>query len=81
LNFYLRRHPEIKPRLLTKFEPWYPLAFIRYNYYQNGFSFDRALGRTDLQTAEVDQRQKDNQGSNGWVVGPRKVRAETRCSS
>ena len=72
LNFYLRRHPEIKPRLLTKFEPWYPLAFIRYNYYQNGFSFDRALGRTDLQTAEVDQRQKDNQGSNGWVVGPSK---------
>jgi hypothetical protein len=31
--------------MLTKMEPWYPLAFIRYNYYQNGFSFDPALGR------------------------------------
>jgi acyl-homoserine lactone acylase PvdQ len=37
LNFYLRRHPEDKPRLLTNFEPWYPLAFIRYNYYQMDF--------------------------------------------
>ncbi|HUR97414.1 MAG TPA: penicillin acylase family protein, partial [Pyrinomonadaceae bacterium] len=27
LNFYLSRHPEIKPRLLGKIEPWYPLAF------------------------------------------------------
>jgi len=72
LNYYLRRHPEMKPRLLTKIEPWYPLAFIRYNYYQNGFSFDPALDRADLQTAEVDQKQKENQGSNGWVIGPSK---------
>ena len=70
LNFYLTRHPEVKPRLLTKIEPWYPLAFIRYNYYQNGFSFDPALGRADLETAEIGQRQKENQGSNGWVIGP-----------
>jgi penicillin amidase len=51
-------------------EPWYPLAFIRYNYYQQGFANDRALDRADLQTAAIDQRFKDNQGSNGWVIGP-----------
>src|SRR5690348_15983668 len=29
LNYFLARHPDVHPRLLTKIEPWYPLAFIR----------------------------------------------------
>jgi penicillin amidase len=70
LNFYLRRHPEVKPRLLTKFEPWYALAFIRYNYYQQGFVNDRAFRGVDLQTAEYDPKADDSRGSNGWVINP-----------
>src|ERR1041385_8849067 len=31
-NYYLERHSSVHPRLLTKIEPWYTLAFIRYNY-------------------------------------------------
>ena len=27
LNFYLATHPEVKPRVITKFEPWMPLTF------------------------------------------------------
>ena len=42
-NFYLTKHPEVRPRLITKIEPWHTLAFIRYNYYQNGFARDRAF--------------------------------------
>jgi acyl-homoserine lactone acylase PvdQ len=53
-NYYLARHPEVRPRLLTKIEPWYTLAFIRYNYYQNGFSRDRNLRQLGLQTAGID---------------------------
>src|SRR6187431_365323 len=49
-NHYLDRHTEVKPRLLTKIEPWYTLAFIRYNYYQNGFARDRNLRRVPLET-------------------------------
>lgn len=71
-NYYLERHPELKLRLLTKIEPWYPLAFIRYNYYQNGFAGDRNLRRVPLQTAELENDLKKNTGSNGWVVGPSK---------
>ena len=71
-NFYLARHPEVRPRLLTRIEPWYTLAFIRYNYYQNGFARDRNLRRTDLQTAAVEPDLKEHTGSNGWVVGPSK---------
>ena len=70
LNFYLSRHPGTKPRLLTKFEPWHPLAFIRYNYYQQGFVNDDALRGSDLQTAAIDPRLKESQGSNGWVINP-----------
>ncbi len=68
-NFYLSRHPEVRPRLLTQIEPWYTLAFIRYNYYQNGFARDPAI-RGELQTARDDRGLPSNVGSNGWVVGP-----------
>ncbi|MBA4122947.1 MAG: acylase [Acidobacteria bacterium] len=27
LNFYLLRHPQVKPRVITKFEPWMALSF------------------------------------------------------
>lgn len=27
LNYYLRTHPEVQPKLLTRFEPWMPMFF------------------------------------------------------
>jgi penicillin amidase len=71
-NYYLVRHPEVRLRLLTRIEPWYPLAFIRYNYFQNGFARDPSLRRTPLQTAGLDVDLKPHTGSNGWVIGPSK---------
>jgi acyl-homoserine-lactone acylase len=69
-NYYLERHPEVRPRLLTQVEPWHTLAFIRYNYYQNGFAHDPALLREKLQTSALDNDLKQHTGSNGWVIGP-----------
>ena len=69
-NYYLVRHPEVRLRLLTRIEPWYTLAFIRYNYFQNGFARDRSLRRAPLQTAGLDIDLTPHTGSNGWVVGP-----------
>ncbi len=71
-NYYLAQHPEVRPRLLTKIEPWYTLAFIRYNYYQNGFARDRNLRGLRLQTAAIENDLKDHTGSNGWVINPSK---------
>jgi acyl-homoserine-lactone acylase len=68
-NFYLARHSEVRPRLLMKFEPWHMLAFIRYNYFQNGFARDRAL-EGGLQTARDERGLTSNVGSNGWVINP-----------
>ena len=70
-NYYVAQHPEARPRLLTKIEPWYTLAFIRYNYYQNGFSRDPGLRRgAQFQTAANESDLKEHTGSNGWVVNP-----------
>ncbi|HEX5890653.1 MAG TPA: penicillin acylase family protein [Pyrinomonadaceae bacterium] len=69
-NYYLARHPEVRPRLLTKIEPWHTLAFIRYNYFQNGFARDPSLRRMTLQTAALENDLKEHTGSNGWVIGP-----------
>jgi acyl-homoserine-lactone acylase len=70
-NYYIAKHPEARPRLLTKIEPWYTLAFIRYNYFQNGFARDRGLRQVQLQTAENNSSDlKEHTGSNGWVVNP-----------
>src|SRR6185503_1862914 len=73
LNAYLADHPEVHPRLLTRFEPWYPLAFIRYNYYQNGFFWSAGLEPGDFEVAldDASLHLKDF-GSNGWVIGPAK---------
>lgn len=70
-NYYLAHHPEVRTRLLTKIEPWYTLAFIRYNYFQNGFARDRSLRGVGLQTAAFNDL-KEHTGSNGWVIGPSK---------
>ncbi|TMH84426.1 MAG: penicillin acylase family protein, partial [Betaproteobacteria bacterium] len=83
LNAYLKDHPDVRPRLLTRFEPWYPLAFIRYNYYQNGFFWGAGFQPSDFATAlsrprgaapgsAEDFPSRENLGSNGWVIGPSK---------
>lgn len=71
-NYFLTRHPEVRPRLLTRIEPWHTLAFIRYNYYQNGFARDRNLRQGGLQTAQNESDLNAHLGSNGWVIGPSK---------
>src|SRR5215475_3666372 len=34
LNYFLEKNPQVKPRLITKFEPWHLLAFGRFAQYQ-----------------------------------------------
>ena len=34
LNYFIEKNPQVKPRLITKFEPWYALAFGRFAQYQ-----------------------------------------------
>jgi acyl-homoserine-lactone acylase len=79
INFYLYKHPEIKPALLTHFEPWYPLLWTDGSI--------GAISTADLSTAELKafysgnndkvayvEREKNVQtGSNGFAFAPSKT--------
>lgn len=69
LNFYLAKHPEVKPQLLPRMEPWYPLAYIRYNYYQNGFLFTTGIHGDSVRIARASRGVESSTGSNGWAIG------------
>ncbi len=70
INYWIARHPETNPRLLHHIEPWYPLAFIRYLYFQQGFVFSAGLRRDELAGASHDSTFSAQTGSNGFVIGP-----------
>ena len=79
INFYLNNHPEVKPVLLTHFEPWYPLLWTDGSI--------GAISTADLSTGELKafysgntdkvayiEREKDVQtGSNGFAISPSKT--------
>ncbi|UAJ14848.1 penicillin acylase family protein [Aquirufa lenticrescens] len=77
INYYLQKHPEVKPRLITHFEPWFPLLWT-----------DGSIGAIStgdvteqetalfyglpVQVASVKYQTPDEKltGSNGFAVGP-----------
>jgi penicillin amidase len=48
LNYYLAKNPQVKPRLITRYEPWHLLAFGRFAQYQ--LFIYRRLGFKDSET-------------------------------
>ncbi|HEX8443011.1 MAG TPA: penicillin acylase family protein [Allosphingosinicella sp.] len=77
LNYYLATHPETRPRVLTRFEPWMALSFTEGSI---GADFER-VSLADLEAfygkprgpvlARQDPvRQKDPTGSNGIAIAP-----------
>lgn len=77
INYFLQKHPEVKPRLITHFEPWFPLLWT-----------DGSIGAISTgdvteqetalfygltkQVASVKYLNPDEKltGSNGFAVGP-----------
>jgi acyl-homoserine-lactone acylase len=78
LNFYLATHPEVKPRVITRFEPWMALSFSEGSI---GGDIER-VALTQLE-AFYGQRQlamtadergllfKEPKGSNGFAIAPK----------
>ncbi|KQO25032.1 penicillin amidase [Flavobacterium sp. Leaf82] len=79
INFYLYKHPEVKPALLTHFEPWFPLLWTDGSI--------GAISTADLSTGQLKafysgntdkvayiEREKNVQtGSNGFAFSPSKT--------
>jgi len=56
LNYFLEKNPQVKPRLITKFEPWYLAAFGRFAQYQL-FIYQRAgIRDVEIRTAVEEVR-------------------------
>ncbi|HET9532182.1 MAG TPA: penicillin acylase family protein [Blastocatellia bacterium] len=54
LNYFLEKNPQVKPRLITRFEPWHLLAFNRFAQYQL-FIFRRLGFRPNEMRASVQE--------------------------
>jgi len=77
VNYYLYKHPEVKPKLLTRFEPWMALTFsegsiggdiekIQVNYLK-AFYENKMMAENDL---EIPDMESDQSGSNGFAIAP-----------
>ena len=72
LNYYLAVNPQVKPRLITHFEPWHPLAFRRFILYQSFI-----YGKSGLQASDIlSAVQEIHDNKVGAVAFPADLRAE-----
>ena len=71
LNYYLAKHPEVKPRLIAHFEPWHVLAFGRQVMLELCFRYTR-LSNNYLPRS-YDQIWA-TAGSNGWAIAPQRTK-------
>ena len=80
LNYYLYTHPEIKPRVLTHFEPWMALTFT-----EGSIGGDiESVSRNELENfygesfidlpREASALAREPKGSNGFAVAPQNTR-------
>jgi acyl-homoserine-lactone acylase len=79
LNFYLHTHPEVKPKLLTHFEPWMALAFSEGSIGGDIESIDlkqlEQLYGKRSQVALADSGagfDPEPRGSNGFAIAPKR---------
>jgi acyl-homoserine-lactone acylase len=76
LNFYLATHPEVKPRAITRFEPWMALSFTEGSI---GGDIERIslkdleafYGGTRSAAVEDPFAFKEPSGSNGIAISPK----------
>ncbi len=79
INYYLEKHPEVKPKLLTHFEPWMPMYFSegsiggdieRISTRKIKKFYDNSTKKKSLGLHDGLIRLKDNEprGSNGFAI-------------
>lgn len=84
LNHFLASNPNVEPRLLRQFEPWYPLALIRYLYYQKGFLYGVPIPPRAYQEAMKESLNKlpgDPSGDGAFQLPLEEKKAEQGSNS
>ncbi len=83
LNFYLMKHPEVKPRVIKRFEPWMALTFSegsiggdieRINLAQ----LEAFYGKSPMAEVRLPEElhQREPRGSNGIAIAPDNTRTK-----
>jgi acyl-homoserine-lactone acylase len=78
LNYYLSKHPEVKPRVIQHFEPWMALSFtegsiggdiekVNLNQLQTFYGKDPIV---QAQSRADDNQPEEPRGSNGMAIAP-----------
>ncbi len=81
LNFYLAKHPEVKPRVIKRFEPWMALTFsegsiggdiekVNLNNLQAFYGKESTSAAVVEQNMEESDPDTEPRGSNGAAVAP-----------
>jgi acyl-homoserine-lactone acylase len=76
INYYLEKHPEVRPRLITRYEPWFilisgPPALGSLGITQQEIrAFYKELPSSQTPPAPVGESL--DEGSNMWAVSPKK---------
>ncbi|RIK72586.1 MAG: hypothetical protein DCC67_19055 [Planctomycetota bacterium] len=65
VNYYLQTHPQTRPRLIKRFEPWHVLAYYRHVALELTF---RLTGLADDFLPRRNPHVWAASGSNGWAV-------------
>jgi len=79
INYYLETHPEVKPRLLTHFEPWMPMYFsegsiggdierIRTSKIKAFYEGKMEIPQSEIRALEKKKEMAEPQGSNGIAI-------------
>lgn len=72
LNYFLEKNPQVKARLIPRFEPWHVLAFTLFETYRIFVMQGAGVKADDLRTAAPEVSAEAAIGSNGWAISPSK---------
>jgi penicillin amidase len=77
INYYLERHPEVRPRLIQRYEPWFALITGAPSVASLGITMQEVRDLfKDLPAAPVPSASPgesiEAEGSNMWAISPRK---------
>lgn len=74
INFFLEKHPEIRPRLISRFEPWFALVTGAPSPASVGISIQevRMLFKDIPAAPPQNPASAEAEGSNMWAISPKK---------
>jgi len=79
INFYLERHPEVRPRLINRFEPWFALVTGVPALTSAGITAQEVRALFKELPAPMPSpspgASDEAEGSNMWAVSPRKTQS------